>query len=179
MITVISGTNRKNSRTFIVAQAFAEILKEAGAQVEVLDLASIDFSYFSENMYSAKGISPKLVELQERYILGAEKLAFFLPEYNGSYPGIVKLFIDGISVHEYGKNFKGKVIAMAGVASGRAGNLRGMDHLATSLAYMGGWILPNKLPVSGVEGLLDADDVLIDLPTLEALKVHAQQLIVA
>lgn len=179
MITVISGTNRKKSRTAIVAHTFAEILKEAGATVQVLDLATIDFSYFSEDMYSASGISPKLAELQEQYILGAEKLAFFLPEYNGSYPGVVKLFIDGISVNEYSRNFTGKVIAMAGVASGRAGNLRGMDHLSTSLAYMGGWILPNKLPVSGVEGLLNADDILVDPPTLEALKVHAQQLIVA
>lgn len=179
MITVISGTNRKNSRTLIVAETFATLLKDAGAPVQVLDLAKLDFSYFSEDMYSGKGITPKLVDLQEQYILGASKLAFFLPEYNGSFPGIVKLFIDGISVNEYGRNFKGKVIAMAGVASGRSGNLRGMDHLATSLAYMGGWILPNKLPVSGVEGLLDESEKLVDAASLEALKAHAQQLIAA
>jgi NAD(P)H-dependent FMN reductase len=44
-------------------------------------------------------------------------------------PGSLKLFIDACSVREYKQNFKGKKAALVGIASGRAGNLRGMDHL--------------------------------------------------
>ncbi|MEM6770918.1 MAG: NAD(P)H-dependent oxidoreductase [Bacteroidota bacterium] len=179
MITVISGTNRKDSRTLIIAKAFVEYARATGSEVQLLDLASLDLNVFSADMYAAKGISPELAALQEKYILGAEKLAFILPEYNGSYPGVLKFFIDAISVNEYARNFKGKVISLTGVASGRAGNLRGMDHLSASLSYMGGWILPNKLPVSSVDGLLDDNNQLTDEGTINALKTQAEQLIAA
>lgn len=179
MLTVISGTNRPDSRTLILAEAFAAAVREAGEEVQLLDLATLDFDHFSAAMYSAQTITPALKLVQEKYILRVEKLAFFIPEYNGSFPGFVKLFIDGISVNEYKRNFTGKRISLTGVASGRAGNARGMDHLAACLNYLGGWVLPNQLPVSGVEGLLDADGKLADSGTLDALKTQALQLIAA
>lgn len=179
MITVIAGTNRPNSRSLVIAEAFAGFVREAGVEVQVLDLATLDFSYFSTDMYSAQTITPKLRATQERYVLGVEKMAFVLPEYNGSFPGFLKLFIDGVSVNEYARNFTGKKISLTGVASGRAGNGRGMDHLAACINYVGGWILPNQLPISSVDGLLDADGRLTDAKTLEALKKQALQLIAA
>jgi len=179
MITVISGTNRPDSRTIIFARAFADAVREGGEEVQLLDLAELDFNHFSNEMYAAGTITPLLRSVQERYVLGAEKLAFFIPEYNGSFPGFLKLFIDGISVNEYAKNFREKKIALTGIASGRAGNARGMDHLAACLGYMGGWILPNKLPISGVEGLLSESGELTDASTLAALKSQATQLIAA
>lgn len=179
MTTIISGTNRHNSRTSIVANAYAALLEAAGEEAKVLDLSRLDFSYFSEDMYTAEGISPKLAALQDEFILAADKLVFCIPEYNGSFPGIIKTFIDAISVREYSRNFKGKVIGMVGIASGRSGNIRGMDHLSTSLGYMGGWILPNKLPVSSVQGLLDDNDKLVDTATIAALTLHAKELIAA
>lgn len=177
MITVISGTNRKNNRTLLIAQAFVAALQQAGQAVQLLDLTELELSAFSGEMYHKEGITPRLQALQEQYILSADKLAFFVPEYNGSYPGIVKLFIDGISVNAYARNFMGKKIALVGVASGRAGNLRGMDHLGSALAYMGAWILPNKLPVSNVEKLIAPTGEVTDTPTLVALTQLAQQLI--
>lgn len=179
MITVISGTNRPNSRTLLFASAFADAVREAGEEVQLLDLADLDFHHFTHEMYAAGTITPALKSVQERYVLGADKLAFFLPEYNGSFPGFLKLFIDGISVNAYAENFREKKIALTGIASGRAGNARGMDHLAACLSYMGGWILPNKLPISGVEGLLSPEETLTDSATLEALKKQAIQLIAA
>ena len=179
MITVISGTNRPDSRTLVIAEALAAAIGEAGTAVQLLDLATLDFGHFSNDMYEGGKITPALKRLQEQYVLGVEKMIFVVPEYNGSFPGFVKLFIDGISVNEYKRNFTGKTIALTGVASGRAGNARGLDHLAACLNYLGGWVLPNKLPVSGVEGLLDGDGKLADEGTLAALKQQALQLIAA
>jgi chromate reductase len=177
MITVISGTNRAGSRTFLFANYFHELLVRKGVDSQLLDLVDLPLEAFTPGMYSSKGIAPELKSIQERYVLGAQKLAIFVPEYNGSYPGVLKLFIDGISVNEYPKNFKNKVVALIGVASGRAGNLRGMDHLGDSIAHMGGWVLPNKLPLSSVEELLDDQDKLVDANTLEVLEKQANQLI--
>ncbi|MEM9526017.1 MAG: NAD(P)H-dependent oxidoreductase, partial [Bacteroidota bacterium] len=134
--------------------------------------------HYAQHLYNAEAMSPELIALQDNFILKADKMVIFAPEYNGSYPGVLKLFIDGISVREYKNNFGGKKVALAGVASGRAGNLRGMEHLAGVLAYLGAWILPNKLPVSSVETLLE-DDIITDKDAIAALKLHAKQLIEA
>ena len=40
---------------------------------------------------------------------------------------------------------------MIGVASGRAGNFRGMEHLTGILNYLNVLVMPNKLPVSVIE----------------------------
>ncbi|MEM9258858.1 MAG: NAD(P)H-dependent oxidoreductase [Bacteroidota bacterium] len=178
MITVISGTNRPNSRTLLVASYFKDLLRELGQEVRLLDLAALDTVHYAQHLYEADAMSPELIALQDEFILSADKMVIFTPEYNGSYAGVLKLFIDGISVREYKNNFGGKKIALTGVASGRAGNLRGLEHLAGVLAYLGAWILPNKLPVSSVETLLE-DDRLTDEDAITALKLHAKQLIEA
>ena len=178
MITVISGTNRPDSRTLVFARYYAALLRELGEEVRVLDLADLHHGYFDGKMYDPLGNDPQLVEWQREYIQQANKLAVFVPEYNGSYPGVLKLFIDGISVIDYAGNFGGKHVALIGVSTGRAGNLRGIDHLADVFAHMGAWVLPNRLPLSSVEGLLE-EDSLIDEPTKKTLRDQVKQLIEA
>ncbi|MCP9235601.1 NADPH-dependent FMN reductase [Lewinella sp. JB7] len=178
MITVISGTNRPESRTLLFATHFAEVLREMGQQVEVLNMEELHHGYFAGKMYDPLGHDDQLVAWQRRYIGPARKFAVFVPEYNGSYPGVMKLFIDAISVIDYDGNFKNKHVALVGVSSGRAGNLRGIDHLADVFAHMGAWILPNRLPLSSVESLL-TDDKLTDEETKKTLMRHAEQLIAA
>jgi NAD(P)H-dependent FMN reductase len=155
-----------------------EQLTELGQAAQLLDLAEVKLELFVREMYDASKMAPDLKNLQRQYISEVKKLVFFVPEYNGSYPGVLKLFLDGISVNEYSRNFKGKYVALAGVASGRAGNLRGMDHLSASIGYMGAWVLPNKLPLSNIEAML-TDGKLTDESTISALKSLAEQLIAA
>ena len=176
MITILSGTNRPNNRTRIFARAFLTILEELGREGQLLDLAKTDLHPVLTKMYDAGAMTPEVRELQDQYVLGVDKMIILAPEYNGSYPGALKLLIDGISVREYNKNFTGKKIALVGLASGRQGNLRGMDHLADIISHMGGWVLPNRLPISGLEGLL-TDDELTDEATVAVMKSLAQQLI--
>ena len=178
MTTILSGTNRPASRTRLIAGAFQEALAAAGAETALLDLAELDHAYFDTLMYDPEHMQPALRQLQERYVLGAEKLAIVVPEYNGSYPGAVKTFLDGISINEYARNWKGKRVALIGVSSGRAGNLRGLDHLADVLAHMGAWVLPNRLPVSLVDSLVTGDE-LTDEATKTTFAQLAQQLIAA
>ncbi|MEL7161502.1 MAG: NAD(P)H-dependent oxidoreductase [Bacteroidota bacterium] len=178
MITVISGTNRLSSNTRVFAVHFQQLLLELGAPSQLLDLADYEASSFLTHRYESGTMTEELRALQERFLFRADKVVFFVPEYNGSYPGVVKLFIDGLSVHRYDEMFSGKKIALLGVSTGRAGNLRGIDHLADVIAHMGGWVFPNKLPLSSVGGLIE-DGQLTDPDTIATLKTHAEQLIAA
>ncbi|MEL6670017.1 MAG: NAD(P)H-dependent oxidoreductase [Bacteroidota bacterium] len=177
MTTVISGTNRSNSRTLQIAKHLAEYLNSKDEAVRLLDLSALPNGWISPEMYSPDGQSRELRKWQERYINDADRFIIVTPEYNGGYTGLLKLFIDAISVHRYAENFTGKWTALVGVASGRSGNLRGLDQLTQSLLYMGGHVLPGVLPISQVNSLIDETGSISDESTRESLNKLADRLV--
>ena len=86
-------------------------------------------------------------DIAEKYILPCEKLIFISPEYNGSFPGIFKVFIDAGDLYKY---FSGKKAALVGISSGRNGNIRGMDHLTDIFHHMRMEVMSYKVSVSRV-----------------------------
>lgn len=175
MITVISGSNRKNSECRRFAHKYAELLRRhTEEEVLFLALEEIEHDWFHPDMYESGKQTESLARIQDKYMLPAQKLVFVTPEYNGSYPGSVKLFLDACSVREYSRTFKGKKAALVGVASGRAGNLLGMDHLTAVLHHVGIVVMPNRLPISRIEELTDEEGAIVDLNTLAAMEKHAR-----
>jgi chromate reductase, NAD(P)H dehydrogenase (quinone) len=75
-----------------------------------------------------------------------------------------------IDMSDYKKVWWGKKALLTGISSGRAGNLRGMDHLAGSLNFLKVVVHPNKLPISGVDKLLNGAGVISDKPTVSAME---------
>jgi NAD(P)H-dependent FMN reductase len=72
------------------------------------------------------------------------------------------------------KSMYGKKAAVVGVATGRAGNLRGIDHLTSVLAHMQIAVLPKFLPVSSVEKELDENGKLKNEKTKLAFRNHVE-----
>lgn len=157
MITIICGTNRPNSETAKFAQKYFTLFTSKGVTVKLLDLAKIPHDWFFPEMHDATTQAPSIAKIQEEFIFPANKLFIVSPEYNGSYPGVLKLFLDAISIREYPKNFKNKKAALSGIASGRAGNLRGIDHLTGVLHHVGTTVMPQSLPISSVGSLFEED----------------------
>ena len=85
------------------------------------------------------------------YIEPVDRFIFVIPEYNGSFPGIAKLFLDTLPPSIW----DGKKAALVGVASGRAGNLRGLDHFAAVLNYLKVEVLSKKIPLSSIHDNID------------------------
>lgn len=156
MITVISGSNRKGAKTHIFAKYYAATLRTKTKEtVNYISLEEIQNELLHADMYNPEAMGDTLKSLQDSTILPAEKFVFLIPEYNGSFPGIVKLFIDAISIRNYKANFVGKKALLVGIASGRAGCLRGMDHLTGVLNHVGVTVMPNKLPISSIGSILN------------------------
>ena len=175
MITVISGTNRKHSKTKDIADHVFHLIKnETKEEIKLLALEDLPQDFVHNSMYSEKGQNKSLGKLQDKYFTPAEKLIFVVPEYNGSYPGIFKLFIDAISIRNYKANFMEKKVLLIGVASGRAGNLRGLDHLTTSLNYLKMNIFPNRFPIANVEEVLNKKGEIRDKNLVEELRILAK-----
>lgn len=148
MITIISGTNRKNSNSVKVARLYQNLIKEKGLASQVLDLAELS-SDFVSNMYSNH--TQEVEQVIQNYVSDIKHFVFVIPEYNGSFTGAIKLFMDGISP----KYFNHKSAMLVGVASGRAGNIVGLSQFTTVLNHVKVEVFSNKVLLSGIDGLLD------------------------
>ncbi len=162
MITIISSTNRAKSNTYIIAKHYENLFNNLGIETSFFDLAGHDFSSLLTHSFQEN----KFVQNLEATYFENERIIIVAPEYNGTFPGILKLFIDNCNVK---KTWFNKKIALTGVANGRAGNLRGLDHLAAALMYMQNNVYHNKLPISGVSSLI-TNGVLTDEPTIAAIE---------
>ncbi|MEP7323193.1 MAG: NAD(P)H-dependent oxidoreductase [Saprospiraceae bacterium] len=172
MIIIINGTNRKTSLSRPVSDFVFNLLKENySGGVEFLDLSDISLnSYDSQSMYHSDSVSDEIRSIQTSLLIPSSKMVFISPEYNGSIPGILKLFIDACSIKDAKASFYHKKACLIGVASGRAGNLRGLEHLTGILMYMNMIIYPNKMPISRIESLIDSQGRLTDASTQEIIR---------
>jgi NAD(P)H-dependent FMN reductase len=152
MITIISGTNRAGNLTRKVVFYYRDALRKMGEEAKVLLLEGLDLNKRT----------PELRNIEDEMLIPAEKFIFILPEYNGSFPGAIKTVID-LSRHQ--ECFAGKKALLTGIADGRAGNLRGMEHFTGILNHMKVIVHPNKLPISVIKKLVNEKGELIDEAT--------------
>lgn len=164
MYTIISGTNRKNNTTIRIANIYQEVFKSFGVDAQVLSLVEIFPEAGTESMKA----------LEDKYLLEASKFIFIAPEYNGSIPGILKLLIDEA---EWKSCWKNKKAMLVGVSTGRAGNLRGMDHLASILHHMHMNVMPYMLPLSRVNDILHEDGNISDTVTMKNIEQQVKSFI--
>ncbi len=179
MITIISGTNHKESVCEEICLRLRDIFpKYTDEEVKFLNLKNLPLDILNADMYSKEGQSKEIAHLQDTYIKPAQKLFIVSPEYNGSFPGVLKTFIDACSVRDYIGTFSGKKAALVGISSGRAGNLRGMEHLTGILNFLGITVMPNKLPISKIETLIDENKQINDPYTLDVLEKQVKDFVV-
>lgn len=163
MITIISSSNRRGNKTQNFSNYCLNWLKEQGEEVQLFSLDELPTSIDLNEVYSYD--SSVFTDIAKKFIIPADKLYFVVPEYNGSVPGILKLFMDGVKP----EFFAGKKAALLGIAAGRAGNLRGMDHLTDVLHYLQVEVMSLKLPVSQIYNILDAEGNVSDETTKMAI----------
>jgi chromate reductase, NAD(P)H dehydrogenase (quinone) len=162
--TIISGTNRQGNNTKKVAKAYQSILQQKGVDVQLLALDEVDITLKDGSF----------AQMQETFLLPAQKFIIVMPEYNGSYPGILKLMIDSSDIKNAWWN---KKALLAGVSTGRAGNLRGMEHLTGALMHIKMIVHHNRLPISLVDKLLDEAGNLTDAGTIKAIEQQLDEFI--
>jgi NAD(P)H-dependent FMN reductase len=171
MITIISGTNRKDGLTHNIANYYFNMFEnKTDETVKLLSLESLPPDMFGPFMYGKDTLTEGFIAVENEYMLPADKFIFIIPEYNGSYPGILKLFIDACTIRSKTEIFKDKKAALVGVATGRAGNIRGLEHLASVLMFMGTIILPHMLPISSIHKLMDSDKQIMDEGTIKVIE---------
>jgi NAD(P)H-dependent FMN reductase len=155
MITIFCATNRPDSNTKRIAKNYQKLVEGQGSEAKVYSFEDLPSDFMLAENY---GESPKsFSQVMKEMIEPVDRFVFVVPEYNGSYPGITKLFLDTIKP----STWQGKKAALVGVASGRAGNLRGMDHLAAVLNYLKMEVYSQKIPLSSIHKHLNESGIII------------------
>ena len=162
MITIISGSSRDDNNTKKVAIEYKRLLSEKSIETKLLSL--------DENIIFQR--NDVFENIEKAFLRFADKFIIIMPEYNGSYPGVLKLMIDNSDVQRVWWN---KKVLLTGISTGRAGNLRGMEHLTGCLLHMKMFVHPNRLPISQIDKLMDSRGLFSDEATLQAINIQLEE----
>lgn len=172
MITLISSTNRKNSLTLTITKYYQEILKRKGCESRILDLSELPMDFLFTALYGEFGKNSEFNEFRN-VIEASEKFVFVVPEYNGSFPGVLKAFIDGM---KYPDSFREKKGALVGLSAGMMGGALALSHLTDILNYLGMNVLALKIKLASVNSHLFENKINHKLYN-ELIEQQADQLI--
>src|SRR5690606_13821395 len=139
MLTIISGTNRPGSNSRKITQQVVELYATLGEQLDVVDLAFLPQEVFNPLSYSQK---PAAFQPFADKILQSEGLIVVVPEYNGSFPGVLKYFIDMLPFPE---SFENRPVSFIGLSAGQWGALRAVEHLQTIWGFRNAYIYPRRV----------------------------------
>ncbi len=169
MITVICATHRPQNQTLRVVERYVDLLRELKQEVKVLQMAELPQDFMYEDSFGNR--TDTFESIIHEKIVPAQGFVIVAPEYNGSFPGIFKAFLDAVKPHVW----RGKAIALVGVATGRAGNLRGMDHLTDVMHHLRAEVYSRKVPISKLYDLIEPEDTGFNHPeTIAILRKQAE-----
>jgi NAD(P)H-dependent FMN reductase len=164
MYTIISATNRQGSHTEKVAQEYKKILQQKGVEASIFSLQHLNVLEKNSDFSKA----------ENEYLIPAQKFIFIMPEYNGTFPGVLKAMID---ISDIKNAWWRKKALLVGVSAGRAGNLRGMDQISDVLNHMKITVHYNKLPISVIDKVMDENGTITNKSTLQAIDLQLDEFI--
>ena len=171
MITIISATNRPNSKTFKFATHYQKEFAKQGIDAEILSLQHLPKDVLNSDMYGKRSV--EFTKIQD-LITGTDKFLFIMPEYNGSYPGVLKVLVDACTFPE---SFSGKKAALVGVSSGKYGNVRGVDHFTGVCHYINLNVMSLRLHIPSITTELNADSELYKEDTIGFIEDQVKRFI--
>jgi chromate reductase len=165
-LLVFAGSTRQLSFNRRLAQATADIARDAGAQVTLLELSDFDIPMYNADL-EAQGTPADVLRLKQAL---TDHPAWIVcsPEYNGSYTALLKNTIDWASSpvqghavwHDGGLPFRDKVVGMLSASNGQLGGLRSQSHLAPLLINLECWLAPKAFALGQAASAFDAEGTL-------------------
>ncbi|MGA0571945.1 NADPH-dependent FMN reductase [Variovorax sp. VNK109] len=166
-LLVFAGSTRQKSFNRRLAHATVAIAREAGADVTHIELADFDIPMYNADLEAA-GTPPDVIRLKQ---IMFEHPAWIIctPEYNASYPALVKNTLDWVSSPVKGnpewtdgfKSSRGKVVGVLSASPGALGGLRSQGHLAPLLINLQCWLAPQNFALGHAGDAFDEQGQLI------------------
>ncbi|MBT8400065.1 MAG: NAD(P)H-dependent oxidoreductase [Rhodothermia bacterium] len=147
-LAALSGSVRPGNYTSMaLGLAVNEARNQRGVAVDVIDATDFRLTLPGQ---APTDDSKRMRDLVE----AADGVIFATPEYHGSFSSVTKLMIDNLG---FPSVLSGKPIALLGVAAGRIGAIKALEHLRSVASHVGGIVLPGPVSVARVRNVFDAD----------------------
>ena len=145
---IISATDRPESKTRQIAQILHGIYQNLGYKSEIIDLTVLPFHELISSPYSDN--LPDEIHSIVSKLNKASALSIVCPEYNSSFPGILKYFIDHWS---YPDTLYFRPISFVGLG-GQFGGQMAVEQLQQIMCNQNAFIYPKKVLLRNVKNLL-------------------------
>jgi chromate reductase, NAD(P)H dehydrogenase (quinone) len=166
-IVIIPGSNRAGANSLHLARQTEADYQALGCSTDVLTM-DLEPEFLSPTAYQQK--TPAVTARVERY-LKADGAVFVIPEYNGSYPGVLKLFVDMLPDKT---SFNQRPCAFIGIAAGQFQALRAVEHFQGVAGYRNAHMYPNRIFIGSVHKLIGSDQRLNDAALSERFQAQAK-----
>lgn len=138
-LTIVASTDRPRSNTLKFANYIKPMYEKLGVCVKLVSLEDFPVADVIGGRYGAD--IPSINKFNEN-VLETDGILFVIPEYNGSFPGIFKLFIDYLP---FPNSFLGMPMAFVGLAAGSFGALRAVEHAEMVVGYRNAYVFPERV----------------------------------
>ena len=181
-ILVLAGSTRQGSVNRQLAREATEALRQAGVDATFADLREYPMPIYDGDLEAASGLPPAAHTLKD-LARNADGFAIVSPEYNGSYPAVLKNAIDWMSRPEPGDGplevFRGKPAAVLSASPGPGGGARVLKQLRELLEMMRMKVTPHAVSVARSGEAFDATGHLVRPEDIASLNKLAAQLATA
>ena len=141
-LAIIVGTDRPKSKSQEMAEYTQAQYNKRGVDAHIFSMADFPLASVVGGPY---GENLPEIENFRSSILACDALLFVIPEYNGSFPGILKIFVDYLPFPDA---FKAMPIAYIGISAGAFGSLRAVEQFQMVANYRNALSYPERVFVS-------------------------------
>jgi chromate reductase len=179
-ILVFAGSARGASYNKKLAAAAAGMVKAAGAEVTLLDLADHRLPMYDGDLEAGEGV-PAGAKALRKIFLEHDGFIIASPEYNSSIAPMLKNTLDWVSRPDGDDAmvaaYKGKTAGLISASPGALGGLRGLVHLRSILGNIGVTVVPQQSAMSGAAKGFNDDGSIADAGQVGAVKAVADAVV--
>lgn len=168
-IATLSGSAQQNNNTEkALALIHAEL--ETIAEVEVIEILPrmMNLAIHGSDMDGSD--RPYL----QKMLKEADGVILATPEYHGSFSSLMKMTIENMG---YPSALKGKPVGLLGVAGGRIGAVKSLEHLRNVCAHIGALVLPGAVSIPNIRSVFDEVGNCLDPEAEELIRKVATRMV--
>ena len=171
-ILAFAGSIRRDSWNKKLINNAVTSVRNAGAEVTLIDLADYPLPLYDGDLEAAEGVPENALKLKALF-KSHDALLIAAPEYNSSITPLLKNTLDWISREWQGESglvpYQHKVAAILATSPGQFGGMRMLPHLRQILNTLGVLVLPGQLSVPNAGEAFNADGNLKSTDRLDEL----------
>lgn len=168
-IVAMGGSLRSESHTYMAVQQAVDRLTALGADVEVLDLRTLNLPFC--NGGDSYPDHPDVARMQKAF-KEADAIVLASPEYHGSASGVLKNALDLMSFEQ----LSGKVAGLISVLGGQP-NSNTLNDLRLVMRWVNAWVIPEQIGVAQAWKAFSPEGKLLDEKLAERFDRFAQSLV--